>query len=483
MPMQTAITMQTIAGWLLAGGVTAALLWWKYGRNRRRLDRTSHGTASWAGEGVKHCLRTGLLPLGREPGDGRLLFFPQDNIHTSVFAPTGSGKGVGYLIPIALTYPGSLAIIDVKGECRDIAAKRRSKLGKVYVLDPYGQGGDTFNPLDMVKDLDDAAALAEALVVRNPQGEVEAHWNDMGQTILTGVIALVAVACRPEERNLNSVREILAGNIDAAAKKLIELGGLYARYGHLIQGMGEKEKAGVISTCVRHLSFLDSPRMDAQVKASSCQLESIVNEAGSTLFVVLPPEHLQAKIGWLRLITTCLVRMVARVKSRNELLLLVDETGQLQGLPALLQAITLMRSYKLKCWLFFQSTEQLKETFGKAAPVVLDNTAKLFFGVASLDTAKYVSESLGAYTQVLTSYSSNTSRSKNTNEYGLPSHSVSTSDNASHSTHQRLLLTPDEVLQLPRKAVVALLNGLPPLLVKRIEWFREGHLKRLQQGR
>jgi len=62
------------------------------------------------------------------------------------------------------------------------------------------------------------------------------------------------------ERSLNGVREISSDPVllQAAAEKLVEMGGITARLGHHILGLQDKERSGVLSTVGRHLAFLDS---------------------------------------------------------------------------------------------------------------------------------------------------------------------------------------------------------------------------------
>ena len=72
--------------------------------------------------------------------------------HLITVAPTGSGKGVGAVIPALLSHEGSAIVIDPKGENYAVTAEFRRSLGQhVYVLDPFGVTdavSDRLNPLD-----------------------------------------------------------------------------------------------------------------------------------------------------------------------------------------------------------------------------------------------------------------------------------------------------------------------------------------------
>ena len=114
--------------------------------------------------------------IGRD--DGELLRYPGDG-HLITFAPTGSGKGIGSVLPNCLTYPGSLVVTDPKGENAAVSGRtRRDDLGQQVawldpwrVLQPVGGpvGTDCFNPLDFIdpegEDAnDDAWLIGEQLV-------------------------------------------------------------------------------------------------------------------------------------------------------------------------------------------------------------------------------------------------------------------------------------------------------------------------------
>ena len=78
--------------------------------------------------------------------------------HLTTFAPTGSGKGRGMIIPTLLSYPGSVVVIDLKGENYTVTARQRRKMGhQVVVLDPFEKATrgltptDRFNPFDIFK--------------------------------------------------------------------------------------------------------------------------------------------------------------------------------------------------------------------------------------------------------------------------------------------------------------------------------------------
>ena len=133
------------------------------------------------------------------------------NSHLMTFAPTGAGKGRGLIIPTLLRYPGSVVVIDPKGENFAVTANQRRKMGqKVVVLDPFkratrGTGeADHFNVFDIFKlpntIIDaDASMLAWQLAAGHSFSK-DAFWDNTAAAFMFGLICHVATAFDDAER-------------------------------------------------------------------------------------------------------------------------------------------------------------------------------------------------------------------------------------------------------------------------------------------
>ena len=79
--------------------------------------------------------RTGLTsrPIGFAPGvasaSGNLITYSGDG-HLITFAPTGTGKTSGPVVCNALTHPGQLIVLDMKGEIYKATAQARRNMGR-----------------------------------------------------------------------------------------------------------------------------------------------------------------------------------------------------------------------------------------------------------------------------------------------------------------------------------------------------------------
>lgn len=78
--------------------------------------------------------------------------------HCLVCAPTRAGKGVGYVIPNTLLFPGSCVILDVKGEIFAHTSRHRQAQGDaIYYFAPldFTHGSHRYNPLERIAELTD----------------------------------------------------------------------------------------------------------------------------------------------------------------------------------------------------------------------------------------------------------------------------------------------------------------------------------------
>ena len=204
---------------LLSGWAVALWLWAGYFHIAAFFARepVSHGSARIASKAERRDLQTGTgLLIGRDADSGRLLRY-DGPAHLLTLAPTRAGKGVGTVIPNLLLVPRPMLVIDPKGENARVTHAARRKLGPVHVLDPFGVTGlpaAAHNPLARLRpdslDLgEDAASLAEALVMDPPGQAGEPHWNEEARALLTGLILFAAVYEPEERRTLASLREYL----------------------------------------------------------------------------------------------------------------------------------------------------------------------------------------------------------------------------------------------------------------------------------
>lgn len=468
----------------LAGGaigIFAAVGYWgaKYGPLR---TSDVHGSAHFASDRqVKDSLggSDGLI-VGRENKRGGQLLRYAGPAHLLTIAPTRSGKGVGAIIPNLLMAERSVLCIDPKGENARVTAVSRRRLGPVHVLDPFGVSGigaAAFNPLDALEpdslDLsEDAAVLADALVHDPPGQGGEAHWNEEAKALIAGVILHVVTTELEGGRTLCRVRELLTLPPNGFKDLLADMqankaaSGLVARAANRHLGKSEREAAGVLSSAQRHTHFLDSPRMGQVLGHSSFRFEDL-KAVTTTVFLVLPPDRLATHARWLRLLVAQAINGMARSPARPAapVLFLLDEFAGLGRLEPVERAFGLMAGYGLQLWPILQDMHQLWGVYGERAGTFISNAGLVqIFNVADVETASWVSKSIGATTMAYET--SGTSKTHNPGQFF-----ASTTASTSVQLSRRELMTPDEVMRLDSSLEILLRQGEAPVIAQKVRYY------------
>ncbi|WP_341236204.1 type IV secretory system conjugative DNA transfer family protein [uncultured Sulfitobacter sp.] len=453
------------------------------------LTRDSHGSARFASRKELKKLqgKDGLL-IGRNPHTGRLLRY-DGPAHLITLAPTRAGKGVGTVIPNLLAAERSVLVIDPKGENARIAGEARRRFGTVHVLDPFevsGMPSAAYNPLDRLTpdslDLgEDAASLTEALVMDPPGQVTEAHWNEEAKAILGGLIMFCVCHEDRDRRTLATVREYLTLPPEKL-RALLELmqdsdavGGLIARAANRFLGKADREAASVLSNAQRHTHFLDSPRIAKCIARSDFAFSDLRHRITS-VFLVLPPNRMDAYSRWLRLLVSQALQDIARdaeasvgaqgasQRLRAPALFLLDEFAALGRLEAVERAMGLMAGYGLQLWPILQDMSQLRDLYGDRANTFIANAGvQQVFGVNDFETAKWLSQMIGQETT------------------GFQTDSFKPGDGPSFSNNLtgRDLLTPDEIMQMPPELQLLRVQGQPSALAQKLRYYADPEFKGL----
>ncbi len=520
------------AGGLLALALLAALT------SPRAIGPSSaHGTAAWgAGRSLTGAER-GLV-LGRSggkppevghaversrTGEGRgkpgpLLRYDGPG-HVLTVAPTRAGKGVGAVVPNLLDHPGPVVVTDPKGENLALTARYRAGvLGhRVVALDPFGLAPDglfgdvgrgriergRLNPLDLVgfgsaDAADDAALLAEMIVVEDGGSGENRFWSDEAKALLAGIALYVALDFDGPARSLLTVRELLTSDAKAFKALVGTMKGhdnsVVRRTGNRMDRKHERELSAVVSTAQSHTHFLDSPRMEAVLGRSTFDPtdlrlghrsghvwgvgEHALPEGGAghphpgplSVYLLLPPDRLDAFSRWLRLSVATTISALARLgplvggapAPERRTLFLLDEFAQLGPMPPVRRAVSLMAGYGIQVWPFLQDLGQLRRLYPRDwESFVANSDAVQAFGTTDQFTAEYLSKMAGTATVFHQSQTAGRSRGKHT--------SRSLSTGATETS--RPLITPDELRRLGRDDQVLLVRGEDPVLAQRIAYF------------
>jgi type IV secretion system protein VirD4 len=378
-------------------------------------------------------------------------------------------------------------VLDIKGENYAVTARARRTMGHaVYLIDPFDVTGGTqscFNPLDTLDlanpDLvGQVSAMVDTLVVvSGEQSDNSAHFNDSAKDLIKGLIVYAANQRDPAHRTFAEVRRLLtlplASAKDSGRESLMDhlsdmsadptlAFGVPARCANGFLSKDSKEASGVHSTALRHTAFLDDPRIAAALSRSDFSFSDLKREP-MTVYVVMPPDKLAAQTRFMRALVGAALSAITATndKPRFNVLFLLDEFAQLGRMPAIEDAISLVRGYGARFWLFVQDLSQLKGVYPRWQ-TFLANSAKQFYGTADFETAKYVSDMLGQQTIEFRTVGDSSSSSMQ----GGGSSGSSTSQQLA----ARSLLTPDEVMRQGSTRPIVLIQGERPYSLERMNY-------------
>jgi type IV secretion system protein VirD4 len=434
------------------------------------------GSAEWMT--FDDCIRQGFfcdtgIPLGQKINENNPLesyyLYYQDERHLITIAPNGTGKNTAVQVPVLLEYPGSMFVIDVKGENAAITARHRKQNLKqdVYILNPFNQLSEHFsdmghklgepnyfksagfNPLaklDHTKDnfVADVNALCEALV--ETQGN-DPYWSDSARDLISCLVMFVCITekVNSPNRNLVEVRRLLTQGEEDLLKTLLSIAGVQTQESDteqdavISEALGDflpvRQKAhsfigsshaifSVISVARTQTNFLDDPMLAKSLSSNDIDFMRLKTEK-VTVYVVLPVKYLFAYSKWFRLLVTSALNdmMSTHEKGDKNVLVMLDECAALGELSCIQTAVGLARGYGIQLWTFWQDMHQLNDTYKTRAASFLANAGvQQHFTPNDMVSAQSISERMGKRTVMKTqhSYNSSGTQSVNFSETGIP---------------------------------------------------------------
>lgn len=463
----------------IAAGVPAIMLVIIMLAALRRPPMPIFGDARWATRselkraGVRD--RNGLL-LGRK--DGRYLC-SDTATHTLLCGPTRAGKGTGMVIPNCLNWPGSLVVLDVKGENHKITSGYRAGRGQsVFFWAPMSPNAQThrYNPLDLVRAdpdhrISDVQLIASLLIDVSDRDPI---WGQEARSLFVAATLFVLdtadiktlgevyrfIAC---ERDLQEVCfEVLDERDDLSPQIRRGLGAFAAK--------APKEASSVRSTLAAALRLFENPIIDAATSASDFDVAALRAKPMSIYVGALAPQ-LDVLAPLLRLFFQQVMAVLSsKEPSPNEpykVLLLLDEFASLGRMDAVVSAFTLLAGYNVRVLAVIQGLTWLDRVYGRDTREGIISCCGLQIFMTSNDeaTSNYVSQSLGHRTVEVTSTTKrsdlwNTSPpSKNTSQTGRP------------------LMSGQQVRTLAKDKQIILIEGQRPVLASKIRYFQQTAFK------
>jgi type IV secretion system protein VirD4 len=330
--------------------------------------------------------------------------------HVMTVAPTGTGKTSGPAICNALTHRGQLIAIDLKGEIYAATAKARRKMGQeIHVLDLRDDPlPGSLNPLDLIANCGtESSVLARSFaaeMIERPNDERDRFWNDWAETMLAGGISWLLADRPAEERRLGALFDLFNDeDVDYKLARMLDEKetvcdrAARAAFTAYLQLPDQTTRPSVLGSTQTHLRLFDSDLARRLTDTSSFNVADFVAGAPMSLYVIVPPSRLVAYRPILRLwLSGLILAATHRSKPPKErTLMLCDEIGNLGRIDAFLTAATLLRSWGLTLWTFWQNLAQL-QIYGAQANTLIDNAGVVqVFGARNLRAAQEIASILG----------------------------------------------------------------------------------------
>lgn len=336
----------------------------------------------------------------------------EDEGHLFTVAPTGKGKGRSNIIPTLLTYPGSVLVVDPKGEAAATTRRQRSAFGDVVLLDPYElvtDEPDRFNPTDVCaissgSTVENALMLTELLRPDFTGSLHDPFWDNWADTILSGCLAYLIEHAEAGDCHFAALREMLMSDDEtynlAVLLDKTENIHPYARdaIAQYLQLPSDRTRPSVLATAQQHLRLFGDPAVAASVTDTTFDVEAFTRGDPITIYLVLPPAKLRSHAVLLRIWVASLLTLIVERARRPtlETLFVVDEAAQLGTLESFRTATSLLRGYGLRVWSFWQDLSQVKLLYPNDWPTMINNAAVFqAFGVANWKMATEIAEIVG----------------------------------------------------------------------------------------
>lgn len=437
-----------------------------------------HGSAHWA-------TQSDIKKAGLRSKEGIMLGQDEHGFliasgfeHALLFAPTGSGKGVGFVIPNLLFWNHSVIVHDIKLENYELTSGWRQKTQQVYVWSPANPDGYThcYNPIDWVSNkpgqmVDDVQKIGNLII---PKRE---FWENEARTLFVGIVLYLVAAPNRVQSFGEVVRTLrsddcvynLAVVLDTMGNDIHPVA--YMNLAAFLQ-KADKERSGVISTLNSGLELWANPLIDTATATSDFSFMEMKKQL-TTVFVGLTPDNLKRLQPLMQVFYQQATEFMSRkIPDKSEpfgVMFMMDEFPSLGKMEQFQIGIAYFRGYRVRLFLIIQDTQQLKGTYEDSGmnSFLSNSKYRITYAANNYETANMISQLCGNKTVETVS---------NTKPKFFDLNPGARSQNVSKA--QRALLLPQEVIGLPRDEQIILIESTPPVKTRKIFYFKERFFKK-----
>jgi type IV secretion system protein VirD4 len=405
--------------------------------------------------------------------------------NTLGIAPTGSGKGISWATPTALSFPESMFIFDPKAQLYEDTAGFRSKFSRIFRFSPTERDSLSINILKDIPPGDDAFRYAQMIAEiltspkTNKQDETGEYFSAGAQELLTA--GILHVICSDYfDKSFYGVKRMFvgditdsqkAGDVDASVRTWIdtvhcneEIHERVANAASTFLSMNEKEKPTVLRVIYNALLVFDDPVVRANTTKDDFSVRDFwESEVPVTLYFTIAYSDIPRLSPLLRILVTFILRRLSdgktgygRAKLKHRLLFLLDEFSSLGQMKAVKESMSIMREYNVFFFIICQSITQLNDLYGKDHPFLEHCKTMVVFAPGILSTAEEISRICGK-------------RSTRKASVSNSMHILSNNPGSiSESETENNLINADELMKLPPDEFLLFHHGMPPYNGKKV---------------
>jgi len=405
--------------------------------------------------------------------------------HALIVAPTGRGKGVGFVIPNLLTYKGSAVVLDVKGENFRETSRFRASMGdKVF----------RFAPTDWDRPTHRYNPLARIAAMTNPDRQqmelkltaklfLQTDNEKLSGLLAGGIDLFVAAGLLAFERGVPTIGEIYRITASGGDKQKE-----YLKRAHEVKNTSarlifERMASTNNDTLTSYLSLLmtsgldtwDNRAIDAATATSDFSFRDI-RRRPHAIYLVVESEMIRPLAPLIRLFFSDLIASLQAQEPGDDepwpVMIMLDEFDRLGKMPIVAESIKTLRSFGGNLAIVTQTIPALDEIYGENTRRSLQGGAgvKLYLTPSEQKTIEELSQAVGKTTKRVVT------RSRAVGRNPFEGRSVS------ERTEDTPLLTEDEARRMDLDEVILVIDAQMPIRARRIKYFEDPALKVLHAG-
>lgn len=405
--------------------------------------------------------------------------------HALIVAPTGRGKGVGFVIPNLLTYKGSAVVLDVKGENFRETSRFRASMGdKVF----------RFAPTDWDRPTHRYNPLARIAAMTNPDRQqmelkltaklfLQTDNEKLSGLLAGGIDLFVAAGLLAFERGVPTIGEIYRITASGGDKQKEYLKRAQEVKNTSAKLIFERMASTNNDTLTSYLSLLmtsgldtwDNRAIDAATATSDFSFRDI-RRRPHAIYLVVESEMIRPLAPLIRLFFSDLIASLQAQEPGDDepwpVMIMLDEFDRLGKMPIVAESIKTLRSFGGNLAIVTQTIPALDEIYGENTRRSLQGGAgvKLYLTPSEQKTIEELSQAVGKTTKRVVT------RSRAVGRNPFEGRSVS------ERTEDTPLLTEDQARRMDLDEVILVIDAQMPIRARRIKYFEDPILKVLHAG-